>query len=176
MYPYLRVIGSVLSARRMPKLEPGEVHVIHTRCWPWDIDPFMELNNGRSMTLMDIGRIPTALRTGLLAAIQAKGWRMTMAGACIQYRRRVRPFAKMEIRTRAVGRDRRFLYIEHVTYTGGEPAHNAVYRAVVVDENGIVDTDRVAEAMGRSDWNPPLPEWMADWAAAEAKRPWPPTM
>ena len=115
MYPYLRVIGAVLSARRMPPLEPGDVHVIRTRCWPWDIDPFMELNNGRSMTLMDIGRIPTALRTGILAAITREGWRMTMAGACIQYRRRVPPFAKMEIRTR--GGDVEVRINGHVTAT-----------------------------------------------------------
>ena len=176
MYPYIRVALSVLRARRMPPLEPGETHVIRTRCWPWDIDPFMELNNGRSMTLMDIGSIPTALRTGILAAITREGWRMTMAGACIQYRRRVPPFAKMEIRTRAVGRDRRFLYIEHVTYVNGAPAHNAVYRAVVVDADGIVETDRIAAAMGRSDWAPELPGWIAAWAEAEGKRPWPPEM
>ncbi len=75
-----------------------------------------------------------------------------------------------------MGRDDRFLYIEHVTYVGGEPAHNAVYRAVVVDKDGIVHTDRVAKSLGRTDWAPALPEWIADWAAAEKKRPWPPEM
>ncbi|MGG7567549.1 acyl-CoA thioesterase [Rhodovulum sp. DZ06] len=176
MYPYLRAALSIFRASRMPPLAPGDVHVVHTRCWPWDIDPFMELNNGRTMTLMDLGRIPVAIRSGLIKAVQANGWRLTMAGACVQYRRRVIPFAKMEIRTRAIGRDDRFIYLEHLTLAGGVPAHNAVYRAVVAGPDGIVPMDRVAEAMGQEDWNPPLPEWVADWAAAEAKRPWPPEM
>jgi hypothetical protein len=136
----------------------------------------MELNNGRTMTLMDIGRIPLALRTGLVSMCKREGWRMTMAGATVQYRRRVPPFAAMEIRSRAVGRDDRFLYIEHVTLVGGEPAHNAVYRAVVVDKNGIVHTDRVAASLERPDWAPSLPTWIAAWSEAEKMRPWPPEM
>ena len=96
MYPYLRVIGAVLSARRMPPLEPGDVHVIRTRCWPWDIDPFGELNNGRSLTLMDIGRISTLTRSNLLPAAKKMGWFATMAGSCVQYRKRVLPFADIE--------------------------------------------------------------------------------
>lgn len=99
---------------------------------------------------------------------------MTMAGAMVQYRRRVPPFCKIEIRSRAIGRDARFTYIEHLTLADGVPAHNAVYRVAVVDKDGIVATDRVAVALGRPDWAPGLPDWVAAWAAAEALRPWPP--
>jgi acyl-CoA thioesterase FadM len=176
MYPLIRVALAMRAARKMPPLAPGEVHTIRTRCWPWDIDPFMELNNGRTMTLMDIGRLPLALRTGLLSMLKREGWRMTMAGASVQYRRRVPPFAPMEIRSRAVGRDDKFIYIEHVTLTRGVPAHNAIYRAAVVDKDGIVHTDRVAVSLGRTDWAPSLPDWVAAWSEAEKLRPWPPEM
>jgi acyl-CoA thioesterase FadM len=175
MYPLIRVALAMRAARKMPAQAPGEVHSITTRCWPWDIDPFMELNNGRSMTLMDIGRLPLAQRGGLIAMMKREGWRMTMAGAVVQYRRRVAPFAPMEIRTRAIGRAARFLYIEHLTLARGVPAHNAMYRAAVVDADGIVDTDRVAASLGHGDWNPELPPWVRAWSDAEALRPWPPT-
>lgn len=176
MYPLIRVAREMFRARRMPDLQPGEVHVVHTRCWPWDIDPFMELNNGRTMTLMDIGRLPLAVRTGLIGVLRRKGWRLTMAGAVVQYRARVTPFAKMEIRSRLAGRDARFVYIEQLTMAGGRPAHHAMYRGAIVGPDGIVPTDEVDEALPGPSWNPPLPEWARIWAEAERARQWPPAL
>lgn len=176
MYPYLRAAFHTLAARRMAPLRPGETHVVRTRVMPWDIDMFMELNNGRSLTLMDLGRMPTAVRGGLWDALRRERWRLTVAGVSVQYRKRIPPFAKIEIRTRAVGRDAKFIYIEHVTMLGGTPAQQAAYRVAVADRNGLVRSDRVAAAMGNPDWNPPLPPWIAAWAEAEALRPWPPAL
>ncbi|MEM6440342.1 MAG: acyl-CoA thioesterase [Pseudomonadota bacterium] len=176
MYPFIRVAREVLRARRMPRLQPGEVHVVRTRCWPWDIDPFMELNNGRTMTLMDIGRLPLAVRIGLIGVLREKGWRLTMAGAVVQYRKRVRPFAKMEIRSRMAARDERFVYMEQLTMTEGLPAHHAMYRGVVVGPDGIVPTDEVQAALPIPDWNPPMPKWARQWAEAEKSRQWPPAL
>ena len=45
-----------------------------------------------------------------------------MAGAVVQYRARVRPFARIEIRSRVVGRDAKFLYLEQHLLAGGKPA------------------------------------------------------
>lgn len=176
MYPFLRVAAAMLRARRQPSLAPGETHVVRTRCWPWDIDPFLELNNGRTLSLMDIGRLSLAQRSGLIDALRANGWGLTMAGVAVQYRRRVTPFAPMEIRSRVLGRDARFFYIEQLTLTRGTAAHHAVYRGAIVGPGGIVPPGQVSEAMGMADWDPPLPPWVAAWAAAEAERPWPPTI
>lgn len=176
MYPFLRVAREMLRARRMPLLEPGEVHVVRTRCWPWDIDPFMELNNGRTMTLMDIGRLPLAIRSGLIGALRRKGWRLTMAGAVVQYRARVLPFARIEIRSRLAGRDARFVYIEQLVMTEGRPAHHAMYRGAIVGPDGIVPTDEVVAALPYDEWDPPLPDWARIWTEAETRRVWPPAL
>ncbi len=73
MYPYLRMVKEILKFRGQP-LGPLETHVSHHLCWPQDIDPWMELNNGRTLTLYDLGRIPMAGRTGLHRVAKAKGW------------------------------------------------------------------------------------------------------
>ncbi len=41
-----------------PKLDffSKESDVIPLMVWPQDIDPFLELNNGRYVTLLDLGR------------------------------------------------------------------------------------------------------------------------
>jgi len=177
MYPFIRVGLELLRARRMAPLAPGETHVSRTRCWPWDIDPFMELNNGRTLTLMDIGRMSLVLRSGLVAVLRREGWRMTMAGGAVRWRRRVTLMARLEIRSRFVGRDARFLYVEQtIALADGAPAHHAVFRVAVADGGGLVGADRVAAALGDEGWDAPLPGWVAAWAEAESARPWPPEM
>ena len=171
MYPFVRVLHAMWRAGRQPRLAPGEIHVARTRCWPWDIDPFGELNNGRSLTLMDIGRTALFRRLGLVEALTARGLRITMAGSVVQYRRRVMPFAGMEIRSRLIGTDARFFYVEQVTWTRGEPAHHAVYRACAVGPGGIAPTAQALEGETHPGWRAPLPDWIAAWAAAEKARP-----
>ena len=64
-------------------------HVSYHRCWPWDIDLWMELNNGRTLTFYDLGRIPLARRTGLVELLRKQRWGLTMAGASVRYRARI---------------------------------------------------------------------------------------
>ena len=61
MFPIVRLIKDLLLARRMPPLGVTETHVSHHICWPWDLDIWMELNNGRAMTLYDLGRTSVLL-------------------------------------------------------------------------------------------------------------------
>ena len=88
MYPSLRLGIELALARRSPPLALGAVHVSHHTCWPWDIDPWLELNNGRTLTLYDLGRVPLAARSGLVRALRANRWGLTVAGSSVRYRRR----------------------------------------------------------------------------------------
>ncbi len=174
MYPFLRLGLATLKSRTEPPLAMGEAHVSHHRIWPWDLDPWVELNNGRTLTLYDLGRIPMARRNGLAATLRREGWRVTVAGSSVRYRRRVQLFDRLEMRTRTLGRDARFFYVHQAMYRDGEATSALLVRTAVIDAGGIVATDRVAAAMGAPDWRPELPAWVRAWAEADAARPWPP--
>lgn len=174
MYPLLRLALAASRARRLGPLGPDGIHVSTHLCLPWDIDPFLELNNGRFLTLWDLGRIPLALRTGLADRLRRAGLRMTMAGATVRWRRRVRPFDRFGMRSRAIGRDDRFLYIEQTMWRGGECLAAAVYRVAVVGPGGIVPMAEAVARLGWAGWDPPLPDWVRAWAEAERARVWPP--
>lgn len=177
MYPIIRFAHQVLKYRNAPRLAPGEVHVSHHICWPWDLDPWMELNNGRTLTIFDLGRIPLAQRSGLVDMLRREKWGLTVAGSVVRYRRRVQVFDKVEMRSRLLSWDKRFLYLEQTMWkSNGDCANHAVYRSAVTDRNGIVTTDRVTQALGIPDAPLPMPEWVSDWIAAEDKRPWPPML
>ncbi len=174
MYPLSRQFFDYLRARRLGPLPLDGEHVNRMRAWPWDIDPFGDLNNGRILTLSDVGRISFAARIGLLAALKRRRWGMAMAGSAPQYRRRVTMWEPLEFRTRLIGRDEKFFYMRHLMLARGEPAAEIVCRLVVTENRRIAPTDMVAAEIGATDWRPALPGWVAALAAAEAERPWPP--
>jgi acyl-CoA thioesterase FadM len=175
MYPFVRLAAQTLRARRLPALPLDGVHLSRHICLPWDLDPFMELNNGRTLTLYDLGRIPLAHRVGLIAALRDNGWGLTMAGACVRYRHRVRLFERVEMRSRALCWDARFIYLEQSMWRrDGACAGHILYRAAATDGNGIVGTDRLLQALGHAGAARPIPDWVARWIAAEDARPWPP--
>ena len=74
LYPLIRFAKEMIKFRGAPPLGPMDAHVSTHRCWPWDLDPWIELNNGRTLTLYDLGRIPLASRTGLVPVLREKGW------------------------------------------------------------------------------------------------------
>jgi acyl-CoA thioesterase FadM len=174
MYPYLRMAKELWIVRRAPALDVTGTHVSHHRCWPQDLDPWRELNNGRTLTLYDLGRVPYAVRTGLRDAVRAQGWGLTVAGNTTRYRRRVRLFDRIEMRTRCIGWDARFFYIEQSMWKDGECTSHMLLRSAVTSRAGIVAPARVMEAMGHGVESPALPGWVQAWITGDAERPWPP--
>ena len=176
MYPYLRLWRNVANARGQSALKPWETHVSQHICWPWDIDPWRELNNGRTLTLYDLGRSGHAIRCGTYAAVRRRGWGIAVAGASIRYRRRIRAFDRFEMRTRGLGWDDRFVYIEQSIWRGGECASHLLLRSAVTSAQGIVPPAELVADMGLDSASPPLPNWAMAWIGAETLRPWPPAL
>ncbi|MAM63668.1 acyl-CoA thioesterase [Maritimibacter sp. UBA3975] len=175
MYPFIRLAKEIIKALRQPPLPIDGVHVSHHLCWPWDLDMWMELNNGRTLTLFDLGRVPFGIRAGIARTLREQRWGGAVAGASVMYRRRVRMFDRIELRTRLIGWDDKFTYTEQSMWTRGTCANHILVRAATTDKNGIVRNDRVLAAMGFPDAkSPPLPNWVAGWIEADTHRPWPP--
>jgi len=176
MYPFLRLAVTARHARAAPPLTLFDTHVSQHRCWPHDLDMFLEMNNGRVLTLLDLGRFGLAERTGFSAVLRRERWGLAVAGGSTRYRKRILPFVRFEMRTRAVGWDTRFLYMEQSIWIGAACAAHALLRTCATDAQGIVGTDRVMAALGIADPAPDLPDWVAAWITADAVRPWPPEM
>lgn len=158
----------------MPPLTVGQAHVSRHIIRPGDIDVFMELNNGRTLTLYDIGRMALFVRLGILPIMKENGWVGTVAGSSVRYRRRVRMFDRVTMRSRITGWDARFIYAEHSMWRSGECTSHGLIRMAVTGRNGLVPTAELAQVMDVPAEGPPLPPWIQAWADAEAQRPWPP--
>jgi len=177
MYPFVRMTKELLVHGNAPKLPLTGIHVSHHICWPWDLDLWMELNNGRTLTLFDLGRLPLIRRLGLIGAMRRNRWGLTVAGLSVRYRRRIRVFRRVEMRSRVVTCDARFLYIEQSMWRrDGVCTTHVLVRMAITDANGIVPPARLLEAAGHGEVDLQTPPWVRAWIEAEAQRPWPPDM
>jgi len=176
MYPFVRLAKDMFLARNAPDLDTLGVHVSYHRCWPQDIDGFLEMNNGRILTILDLGRTVLAKRVGLLTALRENSWGLTMAGVSVRYRKRIRPFVKFKTVSRAVGWDDKFFYLDQTIWIGEDCAVQALYRSAITDKNGIVRPRRLFDHIGYEGDRPDLPDWVQEWINADATRPWPPEL
>jgi len=176
MYPFFRVITEMARARYFSApLALTDPHISQHRVLPGDLDMAVELNNGRTLTLMDLGRMPLFERTGLFRRVYGAGWFMTMAGVTVRYRRRVTLWQKMRLHSRIICWDARFFYLEQAMLRpDGLVANHALYRVAVADRGGIIAPARAAQLVGWDRPSPDMPAWVAAWVAAEDQRPWPP--
>jgi acyl-CoA thioesterase FadM len=167
------IIGAT-RARAEPPLGLYDTAVTKVICWPWDLDPWRELNNGRTLTLYDLGRIPLGRRTGVERVLRARRWGLTVAGASVRYRKRVTVFTRLTVVSRCLGFDDRFLYTEQSMWAGETCTSQVLIRSAIVSQAGMVAPKDLVLAMGGSEVSPILPDWVQAWIQAEATRPWPP--
>ncbi len=174
MYPALRLTWQFWKNRKAPRLGTFDIHRSSHICWPWDLDVWFELNNGRTLTFFDLGRSVLFHRMGTTRTMMHNGWGAAVAGASVRYRRRVKMFQRVEMQSRLLGWDDRFLYVLQSMWRKGDCTSQALIRSAVTNASGIVAPARVAAATGVDPQSPPLPGWVSAWITAEAERPWPP--
>lgn len=181
MYPLLRLAGTVWRAGKTPPIAPDAMAEIHYRCMPWDLDIFMEMNNGRVLTLYDLGRFDLSVRIGLAQVLKKNRWGLVVAGSSIRYRNRIRMWDKVLMRTQLADVGERWIYLVQSMWTvqaDGElkPASSLLIRTGVTSRGKVIPSDQVRQAMGVNSWS--LDEqtlaWIQAWRESEEKRPWPP--
>lgn len=174
MYPFIRLLTTSFRARRATAVAPGELCESTIICMPWDIDMFLEMNNGRVLTLYDLGRFNLAIRTGLAKILKTNRWGLVVAGCSVRYRRRIRMFDKVTMRTQVVAVEGRWFYIEQSMWVKGQPASSILLRTGVTSKGKTIDGNEVIKAMNAQDWKPEVSDWVRSWIDSEETRPWPP--
>ncbi len=159
--------------RKLPELGFFDVHRSEIRVYPWDMDIFMELNNGRTLTLYDIPRVALAKRVGIWDLIRKRKMALTVAGSAVQYRKRITSFQKITMTAQCVGADEKFMYLLQNCYRGSEPCGQALLRMAFVKDGIVSPRALLKEEFGDLDI-PPLEDWVKAYSDAASGRPWPP--
>lgn len=167
MYPFLRILKHVMLAKRKPILLATETSILKLRVWFQDIDGYGELNNGRFLTMMDIGRIEFGERTRLNTVLKEKKWGIMVGATNIRYRRRLTLFTRFELHTQLLGFDDRWFYFHQFTSTEKHPIHSsAIVRTAPFSKNGLIPIPQLLDAMKMDAPEMELPEWVKNWVTA----------
>jgi acyl-CoA thioesterase FadM len=172
MYPYLRLLKLFATKSRRKKLSIDDESILPMKVCLADIDPFIELNNGRHLTMMDFGRFDLAMRSGLLKVVKQMGWGLAVAGASVRYRHRLKFMQRYTLYTQVVGYDEKWFYFHQKTIRNNKIHSSALIRTAITSSTGIVKTQSVLEAMGYDKIEYNVPEWVKAWAEADEMRPW----
>ena len=145
----------ILVPRRRGLLDEATVRF---RVWPNDLDTNLHMNNGRYLTLLDLGRLDLLLRNGAIRPVMREKWYPVLAGCEIRFRRPLNLFQRFEIRTRIVTWDAKWVYLEQRILRKGELAMHAYLKGVfVAKQGGSVPVTRLLELMGISQAPPAMP-------------------
>lgn len=177
MYPYLRLANLIVKSSIKTKKE-GNIGLTdqteyHFRANISDIDNYLEMNNGRILTLFDLGRTDLAIRTGLAKQLLKNGWGLVVAGSTVQYRKRVRAFHQVTIKTQVVAIDDKWFYVEQSMWVKNQCANTALLRTAVTSlkTGKVIPTDKVLSKLGYDTVSLPPNEWVQAWIDADKLRP-----
>lgn len=161
----IRVVVSALLGRRRGLLDES---VVTFRVWPNDLDLNLHMNNGRYLTVMDLGRSDLMIRAGLARLVVRRGWMPVLGSATVRFRRSLAPFERYVLRTRLLCWDDKWMFIEHRFETrGGRLACHAVVKGTFRTAGVTVSPAEVLDALGCAVSSPPAPAAVIAWTDSE---------
>ena len=173
MYPFLKLSATLIRASFRTKLNIEDKSILKLRAGLTDIDMFMELNNARYFTYMELGRWDFSYRVGFVSLMKRHKWGIAIGGASVRYRRRIPFLSKFTLTTQLICHDGRWFYFLQEIHRENKICFSALMKAGVTSKSGLVPASEVIKSMGRENWNPDIPPWVSAWIDAEGQRPWP---
>jgi len=158
-----RYLTTWLRARHRPPLKPTDESVLSLWVLPNDLDINLHVNNGRYLSLMDLGRVDLMTRSGLTAQILRQRWMPLVGAATMRYSRSLSLLQRYTLHTRIVGWDDKWFLIEQRFMHNGQPIAIGQVRGLLRGRNGNVKTRTVLETLGQDPVSPSLPDAFRTW-------------
>ena len=167
----VRFLLIILKSGLRSKVGPLEESAVRVTVLPHDCDLNFHLNGGRFLSFMDVARVELLARGRVLRKILRRGWRPVMAGCVVRFRRSILPFERFEIRSRVVGWDERWFYMEQTVEKDGQLCAIAHVRlAIRAKEGSVVAPVEVVNLAQPGLASPELPPFVAQWRDIEDAR------
>ena len=151
-----RMFLTIFFAKRALPLNPLDISRVTMRVLPNDLDVQMHMNNGRFLSIMDLGRIDLMVRTGFWAVARKNGWFPLVGSVKIEYRRTLAVFEKFEMTSQIISWDDRWIFMEQHLISGGKLAAKATFKTMIRSKQGLITPTEVMRATGIELMSPAL--------------------
>lgn len=164
---WFRVLWLFLSAPFRARIEaPFGISRLKFRVWPLDLDTNLHLNNGRYLTIADLGRADLLTQTGLWKEVLKQGLMPMLSGSAIRYRRELKPFQAFTLESRIVCWRATTFVMEHRFVTQNAKGET-ITAAIALVRGGLYDRKKrqfvpAARLVEMAGYIGPSPEFTAD--------------
>ncbi len=149
MYPWLRAAGVAARALASPVDQPLDEPLALSLCvWPNDCDANLHINNGRYLTLADLGRMDYFLRHRWWRRFAGRRWNVVATSVHVLYRRSLDLGQRYRLVTQLAGANERFLLMEQRFERNGATCCIAYVSIGVIGSQGLVAIEDVLGALG----------------------------
>ena len=161
---YFRLLKLILSRFFFRKpLQLLDTSVIEGCVWPTDIDNNLHMNNGRYLTIMDLGRFDWILSCGYLGLCLKNRWFPIVGALKILYLKPLKPFQRFQLKTRILGWDAKWIYVEQTFEVNGVLCAKSVLQGLFHGPQGKISTSEWMNAVGYQKISPELPTEVRSW-------------
>lgn len=116
----------------------------------WDLDLNFHMNNGKFLSVMDLGRFDLLLQTGYFYKIFRQGYYPVVFSESIVFKRSLNYLSKYQVRTKVESWDEQFFYITQRFFYQDKEVASANVRACFKRRGlkGLVKTKTLFSVMG----------------------------
>lgn len=137
----------------------GTFHALDTgilrfRVLPHDLDINIHVNNARYLQWMDLGRFDFMNRLGIFSDAFKRRWMPVLGAVNIRYHRPLHFMQVVELRTRVLGWDEKWFYMEQTFSREGKPIATAYAKALFRGPERSITSAELLELMGYTDPSP----------------------
>ena len=169
MSRFLRIILAILRASFRPALAPLEESVVRLRVWPHEAD-WSNVHQAIYSLYMELGRWDIAIRSGLGRWMLKQRCAGILGAQMIRYHSPLRRLQAFELRTRVLGWDEKWFFMEQRVESHGRTLAVGCVQVMFRDRRGKrVQPATAILACGADVSSPPLgvmPELLAAFADA----------
>lgn len=134
---------------------------------PNDLDIYFHMNNGRYLTVMDLGRFDLIVRSGLGEICKKNHLAPLVASVTVKYKRSLKLFQRYQLVSRIVCWDDKWVFIKQSFIHDGKCAATGYVKGLFRSPKGNVPTAQVLALMGMWHASPPMPEAVKHWMLSE---------
>ncbi len=166
---YFRFLLLVLRNLIFPKkLDIFEESAIELKVLPNDLDLNMHMNNGRYLTIMDLGRTDFTMKLDLHKLMIKQKWGAVATAINVVYLRPLNLFDNYTLRTKLIAWDDKWFYMEQKFVKDDFIVASAIVRATFIKSGKRLEPLKVLKAASPGMMTPPeFPQYLKDLVQGE---------
>lgn len=167
----LRFLRVVLHGFFRSKIGIFDDSEVHFHVWPNDLDLNMHMTNSRYLSVTDLARIDRIVRQGIFTHLIKRKLATVLGASYIRFRQSLNMFQRYTIKTRLIGIDEKWFYIEHRFTSKGKLVAFSIVKGLFIENGKSIPTLEAIKHFYPDHEMPKklpkLPKYVAQWIEME---------